>query len=235
MKKILLLSTLTAACLATQNSSATLLAGWDFAGLAATSTTTFTPATISSTVGTGLLDISSFGLGSPQGTNPERTSFGGAGTVNSFTGAETGTGTALALASSTANGKSMILSFSMLGYEDLVLSFATRGTSTGFNTHVWSWSTDGITYSPLAGNNTAVNTSTFVVKTVDFSSEFTLDNASTAYLMLTVSGASNVNGNNRLDNIQLNATPIAVPEPSAMAIVGGFGMLALFMAARRRN
>jgi MYXO-CTERM domain-containing protein len=26
-----------------------------------------------------------------------------------------------------------------------------------------------------------------------------------------------------------------VPEPSTMAIVGGFGMLALVMAARRRN
>lgn len=38
-----------------------------------------------------------------------------------------------------------------------------------------------------------------------------------------------------IDNFTLTATSSPVPEPSAMAIVGGFGMLALFMAARRRN
>ncbi|MGC3959852.1 MAG: PEP-CTERM sorting domain-containing protein [Verrucomicrobiota bacterium] len=38
-----------------------------------------------------------------------------------------------------------------------------------------------------------------------------------------------------IDNVTFNGSVTAVPEPSAMAIVGGFGMLGLFMAARRRN
>lgn len=233
MKKILFLSTLTAACLATQNSSATLLAGWDFAGLPATTVLTNTPSILSAVIGTATIDVSSFGLGSPQGTNPERTSFGGS-TLNSFAGGEAVTGTALALANSSANGKSLFFSFSTFGYEDLTLSFASRGTATGFNTHAWAWSTDGINYTSIVGN-TAVTATTFEVKTLDLTTITGLDNASTAYLRLTLSGATSATGNNRLDNIQLNATPIAVPEPSAMAIVGGFGMLALFMAARRRN
>ena len=233
IKKTLFLSTIAVACFATQESSANLLVAWDFAGLPATTVATNTPSILPASVGIATIDISNFGLGTPQGTNPERTSFGGS-TLNTFAGGEAVAGTALALANSSANGKSLIFSFNTLGYEDLILSFATRGTSTGFNTHAWSWSTDGINYTPVAGN-TAVTATTFEVKTLDLSAVAGLDNASAAYLMLTLSGASSATGNNRLDNIQLNASPIAVPEPSAMAIVGGFGLLGLFMAARRRN
>ncbi len=228
MKKILFVFTIAAAYLTTQNSSATLLAGWDFAGLAAAPNT---PAILPSTVGSASIDISTF---ASTASNPERTAFAGS-TLNLFTGGDQTAGQALALANSAANGESMIFSLSMLGYESLSISFAVRGTGTGFNTHVWSWSTDGSVYTALAGNNTADTTAAFLLKSVDFSSVLDLNNASTAYLKLTVSGASQSAGNNRFDNIQLNATPLSVPEPSPMALVGGFGMLALVMAARRRN
>jgi len=233
MKKTLFLSAVFLSCFTGQKAVADLVAAWDFAGLPATTTTTFTPATIAATVGAGSMDISSFGLGTPQGTAPERTAFGGT-TLNAFPGGEVLAGQALALASSTANGKSALFSFSLLGYENLAVSFATRGTSTGFNTHLWSWSTDGINFTPLADNNTAVTTSTFEVKTVDFSGASGLNNAVAAYLMLTVSGATSTSGNNRFENIQFNAQAVAVPEPSVAAIVGGLGMLGLVMAARRR-
>ncbi|MBC8884203.1 hypothetical protein H9X57_15125 [Flavobacterium piscinae] len=59
-----------------------------------------------------------------------------------------------------ANGKSIVLKFSMTGFENPVLSFATRGTSTGFNNHQWAWSTDNLTYTNF-GTNTANTTSTF--------------------------------------------------------------------------
>ncbi len=233
MKKILFLTALSISCFTAQKASADLLAAWDFAGLPATTTTTFTPDTTTATVGAGAIDLSAFGLGTPQGTAPERTSFGGS-TLNAFPGGEVVAGQALALASSTANGKSAIFSLSLLGYESLEVSFATRGTGTGFNMHLWSWSTDGITFTPLAGNNTAVTTSTFEVKTVDFSVASGLNNAVTAYLMLTVSGATSTSGNNRFENIQFNAEPLTVPEPSVGAILGGFGLLVMLMAARRR-
>lgn len=209
-----------------QSASATLLAGWDFAGLP--DALNGTPAVIPSTVGTASLDISAFGLGSPQGTNPDRTSFAG-NTLNVFPGGDQTAGQALALANTNANNKSVIFSLSTLGYEDLVLTFATRGTSTGFDTHAWSWSTDGVNYTPLT-SIAANKTSTWSLETVDFTAVSSLDNASTAYLMLTVSGATSAAGNNRLDNIQINA--VAVPEPTALALLGGFGILAV--VTRRR-
>jgi hypothetical protein len=57
-----------------------------------------------------------------------------------------------------------------------------------------------------------------------------VNNSSTAYVRVTFSGASSVSGNNRLDNIQFNAT--AVPEPTTGLLLG-IGTLAC--AAFRRN
>ncbi len=167
---------------AVQSTKADLIEAWDFFSLPATTASTATPSTIAATVGSGSLDISAFTLGSPQGTNPERTSFAGS-QLNTFTGSvdTTGSGTALALANSLANGKSLIFSFDFSGFEDLVVSFATRGTSTGFDSGVWSWSTDGVGYTTLIGVNTATRNTTFATATADFSAASGLDNASTAF------------------------------------------------------
>ncbi|NVO18462.1 MAG: lamin tail domain-containing protein [Bacteroidetes bacterium] len=104
-----------------------------------------------------------------------------------------------------ANGKSMIIKFSMAGYQDPILSFATRGTSTGFTTHQWAWSTDNVSYTNF-GTNTANTTATFLTRTLDMSSINNLDQASTVYLRITYSGATSSSGNNRIDNIVLTAT-----------------------------
>jgi hypothetical protein len=116
-----------------------------------------------------------------------------------------------------ANGKSMVIRFSMTGYQDPILTFATRGTSTGFNTHQWAWSTDNSTYTNF-GTNTANTTSTFLVKTLDMSSINGLDQAATVYLRITFSGATSSSGNNRLDNIVINATAASAGGPTKLAI-----------------
>ena len=74
----------------------------------------------------------------------------------------------------------------MLGYQSLVITMAVQSTSTGFNSGVWSWSTDDITFTPLAGVNDASNTS-FSIKTADFSGATGINNASTVYLEYTLS------------------------------------------------
>lgn len=232
MKK---LSLLTLAAVLTHNVNATLIDAWDFASLAATTVSTATPSTIAATIGSGSLDVSAFGLGSPQGTNPERTSFGGTATVNAFAGGEAVTGTALALANSSANGKSLVFSFSMLGFQDLVVTFAGRGTASGFNSGVWAWSTDGASYSTLVGVNTATTSTSFALQTIDLSAISDLDNDSSVFLKYTLSGATTATGNNRIDNIQFNATTIApVPEPSAVALAAAGGFALLFAYRRRR-
>jgi hypothetical protein len=108
-----------------------------------------------------------------------------------------------------ANGKSMVLKFSMTDFEDPILSYATRFSSaTGFNNHQWAWSTDGTNFTDF-GVNTAPTTTSFVAKALDLSSIDALDDAADVYLRITFSGATSGTSNNRLDNFVINATPVA--------------------------
>lgn len=206
---------------------ATLIAAWDFKGVVAAPST---PATFAATAGSGSLDVSLFSPTLPT----QRTSFTGAGSVNTFTGAESGTGTALGLQNNSANGKSIVFSLNMSGFQDLILTFATQGTASGFNNHQWRYSNDGTAYTALSGNNTAVTVSGFVIKTVDFSSISALDNDNTIFIELIVSGATASSGNNRFDNVQFNAT--AVPEASTWVAGLGLslGMLGTFVRKHRK-
>jgi hypothetical protein len=108
-----------------------------------------------------------------------------------------------------ANGKSLVIKFSMEDYQNPVLTFATRGTATGFNSHQWAWSIDNNVYTPF-GYNTADNTGSFVFRTLDMSDIDALDQATEVYLKLTFNGATSSSGNNRLDNIVINATEASV-------------------------
>jgi hypothetical protein len=152
-------------------------------------------------------------------TNPELTAFGGSTTNDPRPSPYAGM--ALALANSSANGKCMVFKFSTLGFANITISFATRGTATGFNTHSWEWSTDNITYTSF-GTNTAVNTSTFLIKTIDMSAITAVNNTSTVYIKLTVTGATSAAGNNRIDNFVVKAAndvgaPVATFNPANSA------------------
>jgi uncharacterized protein (TIGR03382 family) len=114
----------------------------------------------------------------------------------------------------------------MSGYQDLAVSYAVRGTSSGFTTHIWAWSTDGVSFTDF-GSVSGTNVSTYFVATLNTLTA--LDNASTAFLRLTFTGATTSSGNNRLDNIQFNAS--AIPAPGAIALLGVAGLA----AGRRRR
>ena len=130
--------------------------------------------------------------------------FGGS-TINAIS--PDGAGASLSLVNQSNNNKYIEFQFSMTGFSNLVLTFATRGTGTGFNNGLWSYSTDGVNFTQEPSNtNTAQTGTTFALKTVDFSAVTALNNAPTVYLRYTLSGASGASGNNRLDNVQLNAT-----------------------------
>jgi DNA/RNA endonuclease YhcR with UshA esterase domain len=126
-------------------------------------------------------------------------------------------GNSFCLVDSSANGKSIILKFSMTAHKNLVLTFATRGTSTGFNIHQWAWSTDGTNFTDF-GTNTAVNTSSWQIQTIDLSSVTQVNNASVVYLRNTFTGATSVSGNNRLDNIILSADTLIVSNVPSVTI-----------------
>ncbi|MBK6347770.1 MAG: chitobiase/beta-hexosaminidase C-terminal domain-containing protein [Bacteroidales bacterium] len=136
-------------------------------------------------------------------SNPELTAF--TGTVLNDPRTTQISGLAIALANNSANGKSVVFKFSMAGYIDPVMSFATRGTSTGFSTHQWAWSTDGSNFTNF-GTNTANTTTTFLARSLDMSAINELDQAADVYLRLTLTGATSTTGNSRIDNLVINAT-----------------------------
>jgi hypothetical protein len=135
---------------------------------------------------------------------------------------------ALALKAGTGedeNGKSIIFSLSMTGDKNLVLTYATERSSTGFTGQNWSYSTDGgATYIPFISISVP---STYQTETVDFSTVVpTINNSPSVLFELTVSGATGSGGSDHLDNIQFNADSIpVVPEPAASGTITALGLL----------
>lgn len=215
---------------------ADLVAGWDFQtttnGGTALLAAPNTPKQITANFGAGGLFLN--------GQNGSSDWFVGASNseLSAFTGTEINAGTgfsttttlgALALINQSANGKSAVFRFSMAGFQDLVVSYASQRTGTGFTAQAWSFSTDGLNWTDhqtISGLPTSFATQTL-------GSIAGLNGATDAYLRLTVSGASTASGNNRIDNIQFNAT--AVPEPTSMLLAGSVALGGVFLRLRRKR
>ncbi|HNX20996.1 MAG TPA: chitobiase/beta-hexosaminidase C-terminal domain-containing protein, partial [Bacteroidales bacterium] len=192
----------------------TTIASWDFDALVvAPNTINMIPA--SSGTGTFYLDgTNGSSLWASTTTNPQLTCF-----ANS-------PGQALGLANNSANGFYVVFKVSTTGLENINVSFQTRGSGTGFNNHVWGYSTDGIAFTDLAGNNTAVNTATFTAKTVDFSSITAINNQANVYIRLTLNGATGVAGNNRFEDFVITGTaPGALTSASTPTFTPAQGVL----------
>lgn len=130
------------------------------------------------------------------------------------------------------NGAWVQFEISTLGYRDVVMSFATQRTGSGFNSNQLSYSLDGATFTDFG--DTYNPATSFALQTFDFGS--LLDDQASALVRITFNGATNSNGNNRLDNILFTAT--AVPEPSSLALLalaaGGAGGAARWRRRRRQ-
>jgi hypothetical protein len=102
--------------------------------------------------------------------------------------------------------------------EDCVLSYATRGTSTGFNWHNFYYSTDdGATWTFLE-EHAAVKTSTWALHTVNFGDVFANTSGHESNLIrFGVREGGGTNGNNRFDNMKIEGT--IVPEPATLAML----------------
>ena len=126
------------------------------------------------------------------------------------------------------NGMSIVLTASTTGLEDVIVSWAQRGTSTGFNSRAFSYSTDGVNYT-LVDTDTGALGSTFVTESYDLSSITALDDAPAVFFKITLDGATSATGNNRFDNILIEAS--VIPEPASVVLMG-LGAVAML---RRRN
>lgn len=138
------------------------------------------------------------------------------GSVVSFSSGRTNA--CLGLQGAAGNNSWLDFNFSTIGYRNLTLGFWTRGTSTGFTNGTWSFSTDGSTFTTLSGVNTATTSSSWVYRSIDFSSFSSLNNAASVIMRYTLSGAPvtntngtvNTSGNNRLDELIFSATRMAI-------------------------
>lgn len=195
----------------------TLIAGWDFqtitTGGTAAAASPATPKVYSSNFGLGTIFF--------EGTNGSSNWFvpasGSSGTeLNGFGGTAINAGpgfsvvtsgaSALALVGGTAqaaNGKSAVFTINMTGYINLNVTYAAQRTTSGFTTHFWEYSTNGAIWTPV----TTISTIPASFGVLTLPTITGLDGSATALLRLTVNGATTSTGNNRLDNIQFNATP----------------------------
>jgi hypothetical protein len=120
----------------------------------------------------------------------------------------------------------MVFSVPTTGFAGVSVSWTQRGTSTGYNSRVFEYSTDGgsswTDIGAYAGSAGALGSS-FTTVSLDLSTIAGLNNNSAAAFRITYSGASSTNGNNRLDNFYVQGTEI--PEPAtiglAFACLGG--------------
>ncbi|MBL8763826.1 MAG: hypothetical protein JNM07_06115 [Phycisphaerae bacterium] len=230
-----------AAC--TSAANATLVAHWNFNDSTANSTSTQV-GVLNSTgpnSGTGAMTI---GGGSPVITYNTISAGTANGCVGTFGGTTTNavgadpSGGALAITASvgansnnpvTANGCFVTFQISMTNFIDLNVSFATRGTGTGFRSAQLAYSTDNSSFTDFGSPWDGGSSGTFFVISRDLSAVNSLDNAANVYIRLTFNGATGGGGNNRVDNVQFNAT--LIPAPGALALLGLGGLV----SARRRR
>ena len=199
-----------------------LIAYWNFnelaIGSASSPGTGNAPSSIIATQGSGTLDLADW-----TGTVDD---FAGS-TNNSLNSDPAEESLSLIAASGTiGNGGSILLQFSMSGMSNPTLSYVTQGTATGFNSVQLAWSTDGIGFTSFGSAYDPA--SSYALQSYDLASVDSLDGAATAYLRLSFDGATGSSGNNRIDNIQINAIPEA---SSALLWLGSLGTLLL----RRRR
>ena len=183
-----------------------LLAGWDFqtttTGGTAVVASPDTPTTLVANFGSGTLSLDGQNGSSAWNAADQLNAFSGT-TVNAGDGFSTVTSGAasLAVVGNTANAQSAVFAVDMTGYSLLDVSYATRGTSSGFANQQWSVSTDGASWAPV----TTIDgiTSTFEAKQLPTING--LADAQTALVRVTFDGATSTTGNNRLDNVQFLA------------------------------
>ena len=245
-----------------QVANADMVAQWDFqtttnggTAVSSGSSGSLSPKLFVANFGTGTLYLdgtngsSNFFVPATGTTNTEI--YGSGGTFLNATGSMSTTQTspsALAVlggatsgGTSAANGKAMVFKLSMTNLQDLAISFAAKRFDTSFTDIAIDTSANGTSWSSwttLTSSNTAIPNAVFSgailgsYGVVSLSATSLLNNAATAYVRFTFTGATDSAGQNRMDNFQFNASTLVVPAPGAVALIGLAGMVA---SRRRRN
>jgi len=146
-------------------------------------------------------------------------------------------GQALSLQGGTStanNGRNITFNVSTLGFANIVVSFATQGTSTGFNSNQFQYSLDGNTFVDFSPPFTPASAFGSVPIVFSLAGIAALNDNPNAAFRIVFNGASSSTGTNRLDNFVVEGTPSGVPEPTS-AILLLSGLSSLYGVRKRRR
>jgi hypothetical protein len=139
--------------------------------------------------------------------------------------------------SNTNNGRNITISVNTLGFENIVVSFATQGTSTGFNNNQFQYSLDGTNFVDFGSPYVPATAFGAIPVVFTLSSIAGLNNNPNAAFRIVLNGATTSTGNNRIDNIVVEGTTVAatIPEPTtAVLLISGLtGLLGLKKKRRK--
>jgi hypothetical protein len=120
----------------------------------------------------------------------------------------------LAFANNSANGKAAVFAVSTAGFTNIAITLAAQRTASGFTNQLWEFSPDGTSWTAIgnlaSGSAAGTIASAFNTSGVlGFSNISGLANLPNALVRVTLTGATNSSGNNRVDNIQILGEPFA--------------------------
>ena len=149
-----------------------------------------------------------------------------AGTTNNARLGNTA-GQALSLQGGTSvanNGRNITFNVSTVGFSNIVVSFATQGTSTGFNSNQFQYSLDGINFTDFGPPYTPATVFGTLPLVFTLTSIVGLNNNPNAAFRIVFNGATSSTGTNRIDNIVVEGTNATIPEPTtALLLLSGLG------------
>src|ERR1041384_2057882 len=135
------------------------------------------------------------------------------------------------------NGRNITFNVSTVGFSNIVVSFATQGTSTGFNSNQFQYSLDGVSFIDFGSPYTPATAFGTVPLVFSLVAIAELNNNPNAAFRIIFNGATSSTGNNRIDNVVVEGTSASIssiPEPTtALLLLSGLG--GLYKMKRRRR